>query len=365
VGIPVAAGALALAITPLWGFSLYGYVFQRAATIGDTGRPSFPDHLTNPSFEASLRGWAAGGSRKVLLERTGSAAHTGTHGLRLSNSSADEDAYAFQNLMVKPKTDYAVTAWVNARGLRRPAVGGRGVLIWDAQDGLLYTAPLTSATNGWKRIAFTFPTHAKAKDIQIRLYAPEGRVVWDSVRLTARGRAAGGARATGAHVQTSAIPETSATQEMALGSSGAGNDAAGAASNAYKVAEAKALWDYIKHRPIYGYGFGKIASDFSTGYSYELSYLDLLLKAGLIGLLLYLSYPLRLVADGRRAGRRRHARGGRDGIGTAGVVAGVVVGILVAGATNPFLFAAFGLISILATVAWLERDQPNGNDAPA
>jgi hypothetical protein len=32
-----------------------------------------------------------------------------------------------------------------------------------------------------------------------------------------------------------------------------------------------------------------------------------------------------------------------------------VAGILVAGATNPYLFAAFGLVSILVMVAWLEE----------
>jgi hypothetical protein len=41
------------------------------------------------------------------------------------------------------------------------------------------------------------------------------------------------------------------------------------------------------------------------------------------------------------------------------VVVGVVAGILLAGATNPYLFAAFGLISILAMVAWLEQPQPD------
>lgn len=347
-GIPLIAGALALVVTPLWGFSLYGYVFQRAATITDTGGPTFRGRVANPTFESSLRGWAAGGSRSVRMARTGTAAHGGTHSLQLSNSKADEDAYAFQNLSVKPKTRYALTAWVDARALRQPAVGGRGVLVWDAQDGVTYTVPLTNATNGWKRLSFTFPTHAKAKDIQIRLYAPRGRILWDSVHLAASGRAGAGARATGAGVQTASIPETSAAGGMALASSGGGNDAAGAASNAYKVAEAKALWGYIKHRPIYGYGFGKVATDFSTGYSYELSYLDLMLKAGLIGLLLYLSFPLRLIADGLRS---------RRGTGTAGVVVGGVAGILVAGATNPYLFAAFGLVSILAMVAWLEEMQ--------
>ena len=359
VGIPLAAGALALAITPLWGFSLYGYVFHRAATITDAGGPAFHGRVTNPSFETSLRGWGAGGSRAVHLLRTSSAAHGGRHSLQLSNSKAGEDAYAFQNLVVKRRTEYSLTAWLDARALREPAVGGRGVLIWDAQDATLYTVPLTGPTNGWKRISFTFPTRAKAKDIQIRLYAPEGRVLWDSVRLTPRGHAAAGLRAAGANVQTSSLPESSATAGMAIASTGGGGDAAGAASNAYKVAEVKALWGYIKHRPIYGYGFGKIASPFSTGYSYELSYLDLLLKAGLIGLLLYLSFPLRLIADGLRCRwPSRTTPGSVRGIGTAGVVVGVVAGILLAGATNPYLFAAFGLISILAMVAWLEESRP-------
>ena len=114
-------------------------------------------------------------------------------------------------------------------------------------------------------------------------------------------------------------------------------------------------------RPIYGYGFGKVASDFSTGYSYELSYLDLLLKAGLIGLLLYLSFPLRLVYDALRLRFGfRPLPETAGGAGTAGIVVGVIVGILLAGATNPYLFAAFGLVSILAMTAWLE---PGGGPA--
>jgi len=207
VGIPAAAGALALAITPLWGFSLYGYVFHRAATITDTGPAALRSRVTNPSFETSLNGWSVGGSSSVHLTRTASAARAGAHSLQLTDSKADLDAYAFQNLEVKRRTTYALTAWVNARELQQPAAGRRGVLIWDAQDGIVYTVPLTSATNGWKRISFTFPTRAKAKDIQLRLYAPKGRVLWDSVRLEARGRAAAGIRAAGSDVQTSSIPE--------------------------------------------------------------------------------------------------------------------------------------------------------------
>jgi hypothetical protein len=148
---------------------------------------------------------------------------------------------------------------------------------------------------------------------------------------------------------------------MALAStSGGGGDVAGEASNAYKAAEARALWGYIKKRPIYGYGFGKVARPFATGYSYELSYLDLALKAGLIGLLLFLSFPLRLIVDALRLrwSSKYESLERVRRIGAPGVVVGVVAGILLAGATNPYLFAAFGLVSILVMVAWLEEAQP-------
>jgi hypothetical protein len=364
--IPSAVFAVALAAAPLAGFSLYGYVFNRAATITASSRPAFHHGVTNPSFEGSMNGWRRGGAatHSLGVMRTGTAARTGAHSLELSNATADEDAYVFQNLAVKPKTRYSVSAWVNARGFRVPAAGERGLLVWDAQDGRLYTLPLAHRTNGWKRLSFTFPTRAHASDIQIRLYAPKGRVLWDGIQLTTRGHASASAQAAGDSLQVSSLPATAAAQTMALASSGGGGgDAAGEASNAYKVAEAKALWGYIKKRPIYGYGFGKIATDFGTGYAYELSYLDIALKAGLIGLLLYLSFPVRLVVDALRL--RRLPRALPDGVrvvGASGVVAGVVTGILLAGATNPYLFAAFGLVSILLMVAWLENDVPRAGD---
>ena len=370
VAIPSILFGLALAVAPLGGFSLYGYVFNRAATITASGQAGFGRRVANPSFERSLHGWEvnrAGGKALHVLGTT-SSARSGTRSLELLNSKPDKDAYAFQNLAVKSKTTYAVSAWVNARALRLPAVGRRGLLVWDAQDGLLYTVPLTRSTNGWKRLSFTFPTRSHAGDIQIRLYAPEGRVLWDDVRLGAQGHAGTSSQATGGHVQVTSIPASAATSTMAIQSTAGGKgDIAGEASNAYKVAEAKALWGYIKKRPIYGYGFGKVASDFSTGYSYEVSYLDLLLKAGLIGLLLYLSFPVRQIVDAWRLRRSRaHATSERARrIGASGIVVGIVVGILVAGATNPYLFAAFGLLSILMMGAWLEEAYQGPGGEPA
>ena len=239
---------------------------------------------------------------------------------------------------MKPKTKYSVSAWINAQAFRGAAAAARGLLVWDAEDGRLYTVPLNAGTKGWKQLSFTFPTRAHAGVVQLRLYAPEGRVLWDDIGLGAGGPP-GAARAAGGGVAVSSVPESSATQLMALTSTGgAGGDTAGDASNAYKIAEAKALWGYIKKRPFYGYGFGKVATDFTTGYSYELSYLDLALKAGVIGLLLYLSFPLRLIVAALRV--RRLPRALPDGarvVGASGVVVGVVGEILLAGATNPYL----------------------------
>jgi hypothetical protein len=355
VGVPAVVGALALVIAPLAGFSLYGYVANRTASITATSHTRYATHVANPSFEGSLRAWGVNGPHSLRLQPTASAARVGAHSLELSNSAPGEDAYVFQNLAVRPKTKYSVSAWVNARALSQPAAGGRGLLVWDAQDGLVYTMPLTSRTNGWRRLSFTFVTKANAKDVQLRLYAPQGRVLWDGVRL-ARGPIEPSSRAAGGPVQVSKILTTAAAATMALESTGE-TGATGAASNSYKIAEAKALLRYIRRRPIYGYGFGTVVRDFPAGYSYELSYLDLLLKAGILGLLLYLSFPVRLAIDAvglRRRGVTRLPDAARA-VGSPGVVVGVVVGILAAGATNPYLFAAFGLVSFFVVAAWLEE----------
>jgi hypothetical protein len=367
IGIPAALGALALLVAPLTGFSLYGYVANRAATIATTSHTRYLTRVVDPSFEASSKAWTVNGARSLRVHRTDSAARAGSYSLELSNSAAGEDAYVSQNLAVKPLTRYSVSAWVNARAFRRPAAAERGLLVWDAQDGLLYTVPLTSKTSGWERLTFNFPTKKHAKAIQLRLYAPEGRVLWDGVHVASQGHAPARAQA-GGRVEVNTVPATVAASTMALNSAGGGQaDVAGEASNSYRIAEAKALFHYIRKRPIYGYGFGSVASNFSTGYSYELSYLDLMFKAGILGLLLYLSFPVRLIVDALRLRRRRtySIPEGARGLGAPGVVVGVVVGILLAGATNPYLFAAFGLVSFFAMVAWLDEAYgPGGEPAP-
>jgi hypothetical protein len=133
-------------------------------------------------------------------------------------------------------------------------------------------------------------------------------------------------------------------------------DTAGEISNSVKVEQAKVLWRHIERRPILGYGFGAIALDypFSRSYSYELTYLDLLFKTGFVGLLLYLSFPARMIRDALRGrfGRLELAEGvSRHEVA---VVVAIVASVLVAGATNPYLLAAFGLFPLVISIAWLQ-----------
>ena len=72
------------------------------------------------------------------------------------------------------------------------------------------------------------------------------------------------------------------------------------------------LTRHILESPIIGHGFGTIAKDYPYEqiYSYELAYLDLTYKAGVVGLVLFLSFPLRLIYDAVRIrfGTRRAPR---------------------------------------------------------
>jgi hypothetical protein len=147
----------------------------------------------------------------------------------------------------------------------------------------------------------------------------------------------------------------------AIGIVGLGADEMGSGSNFVRVAQAQVLLAHIAERPVLGWGFGTIAWDYLYGqiYSYELAYLDLAYKTGLVGLVLFLSFPLRLLLDSVR-GRlgRIHLPPGVTAR-EAAVPGAIILSLLVTGATNPYLTAAFGLAPIVLSIAWLD---PFGSD---
>ncbi len=132
--------------------------------------------------------------------------------------------------------------------------------------------------------------------------------------------------------------------------------AMGETSNAIKIHQAKVLFGHIVERPLHGFGFGAIAPDYRYAqiYSYELSYIALVYKAGIVGLLLFLSLPVRLLWDAlrMRLGRLKPPAGVT--VPQAAVPIAIVGVLLAVGATNPFLVASFGLAPIVLTICWLD-----------
>jgi hypothetical protein len=137
-----------------------------------------------------------------------------------------------------------------------------------------------------------------------------------------------------------------------------GIDTSGQVSSQVRFVQAQVLMSHIAQRPLAGFGFGSIAPDYPYGktFSYELTYLDIAFKTGLVGLGLFLSFPLRVVIDALRARRRGLSAPEPEPRSTAaiGVVPAIVVSVLVLGATNPYFNAAFGLLAFLIPLAWLE-----------
>jgi hypothetical protein len=133
-------------------------------------------------------------------------------------------------------------------------------------------------------------------------------------------------------------------------------DISGAVSNQVRVVQARVLLGHIAERPILGHGFGTIARDYPYDqiYSYELAYLDLTYKSGIVGLLLFLSYPVRLLVDAVRI--RFGGLDPPDGVDRRelAIVISVILSIAATGATNPYFLAAFGLMPILVMIAWLD-----------
>lgn len=125
------------------------------------------------------------------------------------------------------------------------------------------------------------------------------------------------------------------------------------------------LVDTIRARPIAGHGFGKtvsyesadprfrerMASGLYTTYAFEWGYLDIWIKLGLLGLLVYLGYCLNLLSRGFQLGLSYLKKGC---ISEGGLLLGVAFGILALLITHiftPYLNHPLGIsVLILSSV---------------
>ncbi len=123
-----------------------------------------------------------------------------------------------------------------------------------------------------------------------------------------------------------------------------------------RVVQAPLLLEEWRRRPILGSGLGAAlpsgyARSASTPYSFELTYHAILFQNGLVGLALILGVPLyaalrALLAIGSLPREERTlAIGGAAGI----------AGLIVAGATNPYLISTFGMMALAVALAICAR----------
>jgi hypothetical protein len=305
-----------------------------------------PALIANGSFENNTTGWTAPPGKQI--SRSTLTAKEGVASARLRYFSGRDSnlAYSFVGLPPVPVT---LEAWVfvprtwpgslalSAEGFLRPI--GRTLVI------------ARPRRNTMQRITLTFTPRRRGTSGYVVFRATQlpraGASVWiDGVRATVSTRTL-----VGSHL-------------LQLATGGIeGEDTLGVRSNQFKVHEAHILWRYIQKKPVIGYGFGAVAPGIRSAkacspawhcdkpYSYELSYLNLLFKVGLLGLILFLSFHLRVLADGVRLrirlAKRPDVPEGALAVGDIGSAVGMVAALLVTGATNPWVIAAFGIFPLL------------------
>lgn len=146
--------------------------------------------VTNPSFETGTTGWTwtdanASGSTPATTNTYGYY-HTGSGALRLSNGTAGENDYMSFNVTgLSASTAYTISAWCRVVSFSGAAFGSRGLTAYDLDNtSTLQTTTITAVADEWIRHVVTVTTTATAGShtIQIRLYAPQGYVLWDSVQ---------------------------------------------------------------------------------------------------------------------------------------------------------------------------------------
>lgn len=356
---PFLIGTAALFITAgvigqVSGSSLIDYVFTRTSSITEvtpTGSkgPRYPHVLANRNFEHGVRSWTATGGSKSSVTR--SHPFRGLQSLRLTESNGATDAYVAQIVGVRPRTSYLVTAHYRPDSVTKLATP-RGLLVWDIQGGQVVNAGITPRP-GWRKLAVAIRTSRDTHALEVRLYAERPAIQWDAVSVT---RLPTGATPPAGAV-VGPVTRLAPTVLPARGSSSS-SDTAGGASNAIKLEQAKILWHHIEHSPVFGYGFGTIAQDYPYGhsYSYELSYLDIAYKTGIVGLLFLLSFPLRLLMDAVRIRLGRLAPA--DGVVPydGALLVAMIGTVLLTAVGNPAIEASYGVLPIVATVAWLDGD---------
>ncbi len=304
--------------------------------------------LANGGFERTTAPWESVAGTKI--SRDPSLSHSGAASAKLTYLRGADYNLGFQDLTLRPAATRVSTWLYVPRNWGDTPVELR-VERFGGSTGTKAVAVDTTLRDRWQRLSLVFTPEAKDR---------LGSVVIRSGVAARRGGSVNIDDA-GANFASPLKPLTGS-----VAAEGSGSDSAGAASNELRIEQARILFRHIKSSPLVGHGFGAVAHELRSGkpcaeaghcnppYSYELAYLDLLFKAGIVGLILFLSFHLRIVWDALRVRFGRLTGAAQLHRQDAAVVVAIVVSILLTGAFNPYVLAAFGIFPVVLALAWLE-----------
>ena len=149
--------------------------------------------LTNGDMEAGTGSWT-GTSVTVASETT--VVRRGTKALRLTGASTFGEQYVEQSVVVTGTavgTELTASAYFYIDSFTGPALRSRGLYLESLDTGVVETyndhegvidADTALALDEWQRVEATIWVPPLAtRTIKVRLYAPNGQVVWDEVGL--------------------------------------------------------------------------------------------------------------------------------------------------------------------------------------
>jgi hypothetical protein len=142
--------------------------------------------LLNPSFERStISPWAITGGT-VTAVRSADAQIVQPYSVKVDNSTSGGGHYLGQLVACRPSTAYTLSAFVYNHSVTAGAIDNRSISLSDvplvayAQDATLNAAHPQFV---WTLKFVTITTGPSATLLDVRLYAPQGRVYWDAIQL--------------------------------------------------------------------------------------------------------------------------------------------------------------------------------------
>jgi hypothetical protein len=148
--------------------------------------------ISNPDFESGLTSWSTHGAATAAAETD--LVRLGTTAARLTNSIAGDDGYIAYNLAGLAAGSVigrglALVGWFFLESFTAGALGNRGLYIEGNAGGVFQVATQVdidefTVKGEWQRFRTTIviPT-STTWDIEVRLYSPQGSIVWDAVEL--------------------------------------------------------------------------------------------------------------------------------------------------------------------------------------